>query len=130
MSLKKNMPEPTTRLTATKDANTTEYGMKINQKKELSVSVEWKCDALDFRFISRLLSTKKIFRDYILRTQSNFTKMPNKLKHVKNGYFVETPSGKFLSHHPLPLKTAIAQRVAVALSESRKSGKPVSSFFK
>jgi len=49
---------------------------------------------------------------------------------VKGGYLVSNPvNHRVYSSHPLPLKTARKQRVAIALSEARKTRKPIKSFF-
>jgi len=56
--------------------------------------------------------------------------MPYAIKHVKGGYLVSNPVNHHVySSHPLPLKTAKKQRIAIALSESRKTGKPVKTYF-
>jgi len=56
--------------------------------------------------------------------------MPYAIKHVKNGYLVSNPvNHRVYSSHPLPLKTSKKQRIAIALSESRKTGKPVKTYF-
>ena len=52
--------------------------------------------------------------------------MPFKLTHGKSGYFVYDPiTKKHFSNSGLSKKTAAKQRLAIALSESKKSGKPV-----
>lgn len=55
--------------------------------------------------------------------------MPYKIKHVEGGFIVEDKKGKKFSKHPLTKKMATRQRVAIALSEARKTGKPVSTYF-
>lgn len=55
--------------------------------------------------------------------------MPYLIKKVKGGFFVEDKAGKKFSDKPLTKKVAEKQRIAIALSEARKSGKPVSSYF-
>ena len=45
------------------------------------------------------------------------------------GYFVENKKGEKFSKKPLTKKMAKKQRVAIALSESKKTGKPASYFF-
>jgi F0F1-type ATP synthase epsilon subunit len=52
------------------------------------------------------------------------------IKKVKGGFAVVNPnSAHVFSNHALTKKQANKQRVAIALSESRKTGKPVKSFF-
>jgi len=55
--------------------------------------------------------------------------MPYSIIHVPGGFVVEDKKGKMFSKHPLTKKMATKQRVAIALSESRKTGKPVSTYF-
>jgi len=55
--------------------------------------------------------------------------MPYNIKKVKGGFKVCDMKGICLSNKPLPKKTALKQRIAVAISESKKSGKPVSGYF-
>lgn len=55
--------------------------------------------------------------------------MPYMIKHVPGGFIVEDKKGKQFSGHPLTKKMAQKQRIAIALSESRKTGKPVSGYF-
>lgn len=54
--------------------------------------------------------------------------MPYKIKKVKNGYKVADANRTF-SQHPLSKHMAEKQRVAIALSESRSTGKPASIYF-
>lgn len=54
--------------------------------------------------------------------------MPYKIVKEKEGFRVCSPT-HCLSKKPLTKKQATKQRVAVALSESRKSKKPVSTYF-
>ena len=56
--------------------------------------------------------------------------MPYKIKDFGAGCFKTCDiKGKCLSKKCLTKKTATKQRVAVAISESKRSGKPVSSYF-
>jgi len=56
--------------------------------------------------------------------------MPYQIKHVKGGYKVQNAvSGKTYSVYPLTKQKAIKQRVAIALSEARKTHQPPSIFF-
>jgi hypothetical protein len=56
--------------------------------------------------------------------------MPFEIKKVGRGFKVVEPGKTHVfSHNPLSKKQAMKQRVAIALSESRKSGKPVKSYF-
>jgi hypothetical protein len=57
--------------------------------------------------------------------------MPYKIKKTSRGYFVESEaSHHLLSHKPLPLSVARAQRIAVAIAESKKTGKKPTEYFK
>ena len=55
--------------------------------------------------------------------------MPYMIKHVDGGFVVEDKKGKMFSNRPLTKKMATKQRIAIALSESRKTGKPASAYF-
>jgi len=55
--------------------------------------------------------------------------MPYKIVHMDGGFAVRDAKGKTFSNHPITKKMATRQRIAIALSESRKTGKPVSSYF-
>ena len=56
--------------------------------------------------------------------------MPFQIKKVGKGFKVVEPGKTHVfSNNPLSKKQAMKQRVAIALSESRKSGKPVKSYF-
>jgi hypothetical protein len=55
--------------------------------------------------------------------------MPFQLVHTGGGYKV-CDDKRCYSKHVLPKKTAIKQRIAIALSEHRATGKPMKSFFK
>jgi hypothetical protein len=55
--------------------------------------------------------------------------MPYVIKHVSGGFVVEDPKGKKFSNRPLTKKVAQKQRIAIALSESRKTGKSPSLYF-
>lgn len=56
--------------------------------------------------------------------------MPFQIKKIGKGYKVVEPgSSHVFSHNPLSKKQALKQRVAVALSEARRTKKPVGSFF-
>ncbi len=48
---------------------------------------------------------------------------------VGRGYKVLSQDGKTFSRKPLSKKQAQKQRTAIALSEARKTGKPVSIFY-
>ncbi len=56
--------------------------------------------------------------------------MPYRLVPLKSGFVAEsTESHKRLSKRPMTKEKARKQIIAVALAESRKTGKPVKSFF-
>jgi len=54
--------------------------------------------------------------------------MPYEIKR-KGAGFVVCDAKRCFSNKPLTLQKARAQRVAIALSEAKKTGKPVSKFF-
>jgi hypothetical protein len=56
--------------------------------------------------------------------------MPYHIEAMGKGFRVCDDSGKCFSKKGLPKKTAEKQRIAIAISESIRSKKPVSSFFK
>jgi hypothetical protein len=56
--------------------------------------------------------------------------MPYSIERTGSGYKVCDSAGKCFSKQGLPKKTAEKQRIAIAISESIRSKKPVSSFFK
>lgn len=51
------------------------------------------------------------------------------IKHVPGGFVIEDKKGRKFSNHPLTKKMATKQRIAVALSESKKTGKPPGFYF-
>lgn len=55
--------------------------------------------------------------------------MPYAIVPVGKGYKVMSQDGRMFSRKPLTKKRAQAQRTAIALSEARKTGKPVSFFY-
>jgi len=56
--------------------------------------------------------------------------MPYRIQHVKGGYKVQNVvSGKTYSVHPLTKSKALKQRVAIVLSEARKTHQSPSIFF-
>lgn len=56
--------------------------------------------------------------------------MPFQIKKVGKGFKVVEPGKTHVfSNNPLSKKQAMKQRVAIALSESRRTGKPVKSYF-
>lgn len=55
--------------------------------------------------------------------------MPYKIVHMDGGFAVRDAKGHKFSKKPLTKKMAAKQRIAIALSESRKTGKPVSDYF-
>jgi hypothetical protein len=55
--------------------------------------------------------------------------MPYKIVHAKNGFYVEDKAGKKFSNKPLTKKQAQKQRIAIAISESHKTGKSIDKFF-
>lgn len=55
--------------------------------------------------------------------------MPYMIKNVEGGFVVEDKKGKMFSNRPLTKKMAKKQRIAIALSEAKKTGKPVSTYF-
>jgi len=56
--------------------------------------------------------------------------MPYMLEQVKrDGFFVKDKAGKRFSKKPLSKKMATKQLIAIALSESSKTGKPINKFF-
>jgi hypothetical protein len=56
--------------------------------------------------------------------------MPFTIERSGKGFKVCDDKGKCFSNKGLPKATAMKQRVAISLSESSKTGKPISSFFK
>lgn len=54
--------------------------------------------------------------------------MPYKIEKVSGGYKV-CDSNKCFSNKPLTKKNAISQRVAIVLSEHKKTGKSIKSLF-
>lgn len=56
--------------------------------------------------------------------------MPYSIERTGSGYKVCDSAGKCFSKQGLPKKTAEKQRIAIAISESIRSKKPISSFFK
>lgn len=55
--------------------------------------------------------------------------MPYIIKKVKGGFKVCDNKGMCLSNKPLTKKVSQKQRIAAAISESKKSGKPISGYF-
>lgn len=55
--------------------------------------------------------------------------MPFTVERSGSGFKVCDGTGKCFSKKGLPKATARRQQIAIALSESRKTGKPTSSFF-
>jgi len=55
--------------------------------------------------------------------------MPYSIKKVKGGFVVEDKAGKQFSNKPLTKKVAEKQRIAIALSEAKKTGKSIGSYF-
>jgi hypothetical protein len=55
--------------------------------------------------------------------------MPYNIDKVKGGFVVKDVKGRKFSNKPLTKLGAQKQRIAIALSESRKTGKPASFFF-
>lgn len=55
--------------------------------------------------------------------------MPYHIERVGSGFKVCDQSGKCFSKKGMPKKRAEKQRIAIALSESRKTGKDVGSYF-
>lgn len=55
--------------------------------------------------------------------------MPFKIVPVNGGFQVADTKGKTFSSNPLTKKIAQKQRIAIALSESKSTGKPVSTYF-
>jgi hypothetical protein len=55
--------------------------------------------------------------------------MPYTIESSGKGFKVCDSTGKCFSKKGLPLKTAERQRVAIALSESKRTGKKVGTFF-
>ena len=55
--------------------------------------------------------------------------MPYKIVYHDGGFMVHDTKGRMFSKKPLTKKMAIKQRIAMALSDSRKTGKPVSDYF-
>lgn len=55
--------------------------------------------------------------------------MPYSIVHIPGGFIVKDKKGKMFSNHPLTKKIATKQRIAIALSEAKKTGKPASVFF-
>lgn len=55
--------------------------------------------------------------------------MPYKIVHMDGGFAVRDAKGKTFSNHPITKKMATKQRIAIALSESKKTGKSPSLYF-
>lgn len=55
--------------------------------------------------------------------------MPYAIVPIGRGFKVMSQDGKVFSRKPLRKKRAEAQRTAIALSEARKTGKNVSTFY-
>ncbi len=55
--------------------------------------------------------------------------MPYSIEATGRGYKVCDSAGKCFSKKGLPKKTAEKQRIAIAISEHRKTGKPTTSYF-
>lgn len=55
--------------------------------------------------------------------------MPYKIEKVGKSGFKVCDSNRCFSNKPLTKKNAERQRIAIALSESKKTGKPVSKYF-
>jgi len=55
--------------------------------------------------------------------------MPYRIVHMDGGFAVKDAKGKTFSNKPLTKKVAQKQRIAIALSEAQKTGKPVSMYF-
>lgn len=55
--------------------------------------------------------------------------MPYSIESTGKGFKVCDASGKCFSKKGLPKKTAERQRVAIAISESKKTGKSIGSYF-
>lgn len=55
--------------------------------------------------------------------------MPYRIVHMDGGFAVKDAKGKVFSNKPLTKKVAQKQRIAIALSEAQKTGKPVSMYF-
>lgn len=56
--------------------------------------------------------------------------MPYKIEKQSSGGFKVCDANRCFSNKPLTKKQATKQRIAIALSESRTTGKPVSHYFK
>lgn len=55
--------------------------------------------------------------------------MPYSIEKVKGGFVVEDKAGKQFSNKPLTKRVAQKQRIAIAISEAKKTGKSVGSYF-
>ena len=55
--------------------------------------------------------------------------MPFVIKPERKGFKVYDTKGKSFSKKPLPKARAVKQRIAIALSEAKRTGKPVGEFF-
>lgn len=55
--------------------------------------------------------------------------MPYNIIPVGHGYKVMSQDGKVFSRKPLSKKQAMKQRTAIAISEARKTGKPIATFY-
>lgn len=55
--------------------------------------------------------------------------MPYNIDKVKGGFVVKDVKGRAFSKKPLTKLGAQKQRIAIALSEARKTGKPISLYF-
>lgn len=71
---------------------------------------------------------KKARLDSLLQIFSGKTIMPYEIKRKGAGFAV-CDAKRCFSKKPLTLATAKKQRIAIALSESSKTGKPVSKYF-
>lgn len=55
--------------------------------------------------------------------------MPYRIVNMDGGFAVKDSKGKIFSNKPLTKKVATKQRIAIALSEAQKTGKPPSYYF-
>lgn len=55
--------------------------------------------------------------------------MPYSIEKAPNGFFVVDNKGHKFSKKPITKKMAEKQRIAIAISEHKKTGKPMNKFF-
>jgi len=56
--------------------------------------------------------------------------MPYKIEKQPSGGFKVCDANRCFSNKPLTKKQAVKQRISIAISESKKTGKPIGTYFK